>query len=751
MRRDRLIGLLFPDVPERTGRRRLSDHLWLVRQSLPDLPLEISAQEVFFPPESRWLDVEAFRQAVQADELSDWLHALTLYQGDLLESVYADWLLVERERLYLQHARLLHRACDQLVKEQQFGDALPLAERLVQAEMYDEQALRILMQIYRAIGQRGAALAAYERFVSLAADELGVNPEPATRALAQSLRDAEPLVIAPAVIAADADPNVLWAHARQALDQGDRVTLDERITQLRAQYPVDDYRLLALEVDAALLFEDYTRAAQLLEASDVKTAPMLARVAKLAMLRHQKATALEAASQALVLAGGADDRRSEFDALLILAQTQCEMGQGVQGARSAERALNLAHKIGSPASVASALLVVGSVRMSLGDREQAMALFLEARSLAHEHGLRPILAETAYKIGAIQCDQGKLTDALATTREALSLWRDLGLRRSEISTSQALALYHALLGDSAECLRIVERVGAISEALGDPVLIAIHQYHLADTLIYHDESLAPRAAAVARDALAVFQAREQPGWEASTLATLGCALWLQGEFEQALDACRRASALHRELEEIDFLPGTLAIEGLILLNLQEPDRALACTRDGLQIVMQGVAFSESVPEICYAHAMALAACGEAEQAHDYLSRAYQHLLNEATQHQNEAARQALFHRSPTTRRLMKEVYAREIAPASGSHTVSRRLPAAYGGTPVQVQWTVNAGPADAALKRAQGAIALRRARLARLQREAEVQGARPTIAQLADALGVSPRTVKRDLAALRQD
>ncbi len=66
-----------------------------------------------------------------------------------------------------------------------------------------------------------------------------------------------------------------------------------------------------------------------------------------------------------------------------------------------------------------------------------------------------------------------------------------------------------------------------------------------------------------------------------------------------------------------------------------------------------------------------------------------------------------------------------------------------------VRWTVDAGPADAALKHAQGAIALRRARLARLLREAELQGARPIVAQLAEALDVSPRTVKRDLAALR--
>jgi tetratricopeptide (TPR) repeat protein len=363
--------------------------------------------------------------------------------------------------------------------------------------------------------------------------------------------------------------------------------------------------------------------------------------------------------------------------------------------------------------------------------------------------LRPVLAEVLYRISVVQSDQGTQAQAIESAREALSLWRDLGLQRSEIVTSQALALYHALLGDSAECLRVLERVGEISKALGDPVRVAIHHYHLADTLTYHQESLAPRAIALSEQALAVLQAQDLPGWTASTLATLSCALWLVGRHDEALEACRRAIALHRELEEIDFLPALWALEGLIHLNLGAPDQALDCTRRGLQIVMQGSAFNDAIPEVYYAHGMALAACGEDEQAHDYFSRAYRNLVNAAAQHQDEPARQALFNRSPFTRRLMEQVYARGIAPAPDSNTLLRRLPAAHGSTPIQVRWTVDAGPADAALKRAQGAIALRRARLLRLQREAQAQGARPTVAQLAGALDVSTRTVKRDLAALR--
>jgi DeoR/GlpR family transcriptional regulator of sugar metabolism len=68
---------------------------------------------------------------------------------------------------------------------------------------------------------------------------------------------------------------------------------------------------------------------------------------------------------------------------------------------------------------------------------------------------------------------------------------------------------------------------------------------------------------------------------------------------------------------------------------------------------------------------------------------------------------------------------------------------------VTVIWTVDAGADDAALAQRQGQIALRRHRILRLLDEAQDAGALPTVADLAGALDVSPRTLRTDLAALR--
>jgi predicted DNA-binding transcriptional regulator YafY len=48
-------------------------------------------------------------------------------------------------------------------------------------------------------------------------------------------------------------------------------------------------------------------------------------------------------------------------------------------------------------------------------------------------------------------------------------------------------------------------------------------------------------------------------------------------------------------------------------------------------------------------------------------------------------------------------------------------------------------------------VASRQARILRLLAEAQAQGASPTEADLACALGVSERTIKRDIAALWQE
>jgi DNA-binding SARP family transcriptional activator len=751
-RRERLAGLLFPETSHRDGRQRLSHHLWLLRRALPDLPLQSSSQEVCLPPEARWLDVEAFRQAARREDLQRWQAALALYRGDLLEGVYDEGLLQEREALYLQFIRLSHRTCSELLQRGRYREALPLAEHLVQREPYDEQALRMLMQAYRARGRRGAALAAYERFLALAADELGIEPEPATRALAQALYAAgAQLPVPPSPRSPEGDgPEKLLRRARTALAQGDRTHIEAYIRQIRAHPICCPEGLALLEIDAALLFEEYDRVEQLLPAIESHRAPERVRFARLALGRHDAPLAREAASEALMLAHDAADAATELDALLILSEAQQQLGESALAMRVAEQALGLARQHEAPHGLAQALLLMGHSQFYQGHYERARARFHEARSVALEHRLCYHQARALRGIRLVQTYTNAFGDALDTVQQELSLWRDLGLSRWEAQALEGLALIQDLQGHSAAALRALEQAQEISRQLGEPVRLAINRYNLACSLLYLDDAQAPRAYREAEGALAQFRAHNQPGWEGAVLTILGYAQWVEGKYLEALEHLHLAYEASERCGELARLPELLAYQGLAQLGLGRHPEALELTRRAVLSLAQGQVSDEVIPEIYYARAMALSANGSRPQGEGYLKRAYKCLLAGAAQFEDEEARQAFFHHNPTLRRLMAELVRLGIVPARDEGIVSRLLPAARGGPPVQVAWTVDAGPADAALRQTRGAITLRRARLSRLLQESEAQGATPTPRHLAEALGVSKRTIQRDLAAIRR-
>lgn len=68
----------------------------------------------------------------------------------------------------------------------------------------------------------------------------------------------------------------------------------------------------------------------------------------------------------------------------------------------------------------------------------------------------------------------------------------------------------------------------------------------------------------------------------------------------------------------------------------------------------------------------------------------------------------------------------------------------------EVVWTVDAGAEDEQVRQEHGSVALRRTRIQRLLSEAVEQGAAASQEDLAQALHVSVRTIKRDCQALQQ-
>jgi DNA-binding SARP family transcriptional activator len=193
--RELLADMFWGEHNQQKARGSLNTALWKLKKAIepkgipPGTYLKNSQPgEVGFNRDSKyWLDVEIFEQAinkililpfqtVKETRLVDLNKVLELYRGDLLEGVYSDWALRERERLrslylksliYLLQFYGFHRAYEKAIAYgQQILDLDPLRE-----EIHCE-----LIRLYHENGERTLAVRQYETCRSILAKELGISP-----------------------------------------------------------------------------------------------------------------------------------------------------------------------------------------------------------------------------------------------------------------------------------------------------------------------------------------------------------------------------------------------------------------------------------------------------------------------------------------------------------------------------------------------------------------------------------------------
>lgn len=207
--RSALAGLLWGDMPEETARANLRLALSKLRKTVGD-HLTITWETVAFNPTLPYrLDSADFLagarlgaglEPASPDQL---LAAMRLYQGDFLEDFvvpnapeFESWMTAERERLrqvalkgWWQLAALARGRDDTEA-------GIEATRQVLRLEPWHEEAHQQLLGWLARTGQHSAALAQFEVCRRVLAEELGVDPSPATVALVaqiQSERAAAPL------------------------------------------------------------------------------------------------------------------------------------------------------------------------------------------------------------------------------------------------------------------------------------------------------------------------------------------------------------------------------------------------------------------------------------------------------------------------------------------------------------------------------------------------------------------------------
>ncbi|HEY2702136.1 MAG TPA: BTAD domain-containing putative transcriptional regulator, partial [Candidatus Dormibacteraeota bacterium] len=150
---------------------------------------DLDAAASFLEEGERRLQAGAFAAARAAATAARRLH-----RGPLLaDEPEAEWAAPERAAAERQLLRAHLLVAAAALASGDPAAAAAAAEAALAAEPLDEEAVRLLLGGHAAAGRKAAALAAYERFRERLADELGVDPAPATAAVHLAVLQDRPL------------------------------------------------------------------------------------------------------------------------------------------------------------------------------------------------------------------------------------------------------------------------------------------------------------------------------------------------------------------------------------------------------------------------------------------------------------------------------------------------------------------------------------------------------------------------------
>jgi DNA-binding SARP family transcriptional activator len=192
-RRDTLLALFWPELPDARARGALNQALYVLRTTLGDNAiLTRGDDEVGVNDAAITCDAVRFENAVEGRPEE----ALTLYRGDFLEGFFVpdapafeQWVETERARLRNRASESAWSVAESHAAAGRAVEAVRWARRASDFTPADEAVARRLMTFLHRIGDRAAAVRSYEAFVWQLSKEYELEPSSETQALALALRE----------------------------------------------------------------------------------------------------------------------------------------------------------------------------------------------------------------------------------------------------------------------------------------------------------------------------------------------------------------------------------------------------------------------------------------------------------------------------------------------------------------------------------------------------------------------------------
>jgi DNA-binding SARP family transcriptional activator len=191
-RRDRLLGLFWPEHSQEHGRAALRKALHTIRHVLgDDVIVSRGDEEVGVASARLTSDAVAFDEAVARDRFA---RALELYAGHFLDGFFADapgferWAEDERSRYRHDAARVAWSLAERFERDADLTTATRWARKVAWLAPADERVIRRVIQLLERAGDRAGAMQAYEEFARRLKSDLDVEPSRETRELVARIR-----------------------------------------------------------------------------------------------------------------------------------------------------------------------------------------------------------------------------------------------------------------------------------------------------------------------------------------------------------------------------------------------------------------------------------------------------------------------------------------------------------------------------------------------------------------------------------
>lgn len=212
--RARLAELFWGGLDEATARRNLRHALYRLRAAGLGDVLVADGEHVALAGVGS--DLQVFERALASGDL---VKAHALRTGPLFDALeledaaeFDDWLRARREQFLRTWRTAMTRHAAQLEGKGDLAGAVAVNLRMLDDDALQESTYRDLMRLHDGLGERAAALELFARCERTLRDELGLEPLPQTRLLAERIRSRQPQQAAASAAAISAaDQGRGWA------------------------------------------------------------------------------------------------------------------------------------------------------------------------------------------------------------------------------------------------------------------------------------------------------------------------------------------------------------------------------------------------------------------------------------------------------------------------------------------------------------------------------------------------------------